>query len=193
MFLPYHDKIQGEGTRLHGGPTWKDVFRVQWSTSSQKKCDFVGCRDQQSPTATMEYWFPWWFVSMNMQLHFKYIANVGPQFQISMVRRVPDTSQSVVFAQQGNIDGLKFLFTQGLASPRDVSDSRGFSLMRVRWPRGFFFPSRLLIHVSGLCMPVCTAMRLSSFSSAKERQLMKCKFCFSHYVYMGFAHHVKHL
>ncbi|KAL8754782.1 MAG: hypothetical protein Q9199_004117 [Rusavskia elegans] len=31
---------------------------------------------------------------------------------------------------QGDIDGLKYLFSQGLAGPRDVSDSRGFTLMR---------------------------------------------------------------
>ncbi|KAL8874864.1 MAG: hypothetical protein Q9198_006703 [Flavoplaca austrocitrina] len=31
---------------------------------------------------------------------------------------------------QGNIDGLKYLFSMGLAGPRDVSDSRGFTLMR---------------------------------------------------------------
>ncbi|KAL8891263.1 MAG: hypothetical protein Q9215_001676 [Flavoplaca cf. flavocitrina] len=31
---------------------------------------------------------------------------------------------------QGNIDGLKYLFSKGLAGQRDVSDSRGFTLMR---------------------------------------------------------------
>jgi ankyrin repeat protein len=31
---------------------------------------------------------------------------------------------------EGNIEGLKHLFSQGLAGPRDVSDSRGYTLMR---------------------------------------------------------------
>ena len=96
-----------------------------------KPCDFRSCRDRQNATATMDYWFPWWFVSMNLKLHLTYLPWTGPQFQLSTTRRVPDDSQSISFAMQGNIDGLKYLFSQGLAGPRDVSDSRGFTLMRV--------------------------------------------------------------
>lgn len=96
-----------------------------------KICDFRACRDRQNATATVEYWFPWWFVSMNMRLQLTYLPRIGPQFQLSTTRRVADDSQSISFAMQGNIDGLKYLFSQGLAGPRDVSDSRGFTLMRV--------------------------------------------------------------
>ncbi len=99
-----------------------------------KPCDFRGCKDQQASTATMEYWFPWWFVSMNAKLYLKYLPSTGPQFQLSTTRRVPDSAQSITFAMQGNIDGLKYLFSQGSASPRDVSNSRGYSLIRVRLP-----------------------------------------------------------
>ncbi|KAF3938286.1 Ankyrin-1 [Dactylella cylindrospora] len=94
------------------------------------KCDFRGCRDQQIPSATVEYWFPWWFVSRNLKIDIKCLTHAGPQLQMSTVRRVPDDAQAVSFALQGNIDGLKYLFNQGLASPRDVSESRGFTLMR---------------------------------------------------------------
>jgi hypothetical protein len=93
-------------------------------------CDFRGCKHQHHPSATVEYWFPWWFVAMNMKLQFTHLPMAGPQFQLSTTRRVPDTSQSIIFAMQGNIEGLKYLFSSGLASPRDVSDSRGYSLMR---------------------------------------------------------------
>ena len=96
-----------------------------------KPCNFRGCRDRQNATATMEYWFPWWFVAMNLKLHLTYLPRTGPQFQLSTTKRVPDDSQSIAFAMQGNIDGLKHLFSQGLVGPRDVSDSRGFTLMRV--------------------------------------------------------------
>lgn len=96
-----------------------------------KPCDFRGCRDRQKANATMEYWFPWWFVSINVKLHLMYLPRTGPQLQLSTTRRIPDDSQSIAFAMQGNIDGLKYLFTQKLVGPRDVSDSRGFTLMRV--------------------------------------------------------------
>ncbi|KAJ5951075.1 uncharacterized protein N7479_009488 [Penicillium vulpinum] len=33
-------------------------------------------------------------------------------------------------ALNGNIDGLKYLFSKGLASPRDVSTTRGYSVLR---------------------------------------------------------------
>ncbi len=59
------------------------------------------------------------------------MPGAGPQLQLATPRRVPDTAQSISFALTGNIDSLKYLFSQGLAFPRDVGDSRGFSLMRV--------------------------------------------------------------
>ena len=96
-----------------------------------KPCDFRGCKDRQNTTATMEYWFPGWFVLMNFKLHLTYLPWTGTQFQLSTTRRIPDDSQSITFAMQGNIDGLKHLFSQGLVGPRDVSESRGFTLMRV--------------------------------------------------------------
>ncbi|KAM7215308.1 ankyrin [Rhypophila decipiens] len=95
-----------------------------------KPCDFRGCRHQQHASASIEYWFPWWLVSKNIKIQFKYLPNVGPQLQLATLRRVPDTALSVAYARQGNIDGLRFLFHDGLASPRDISDSRGFSLIR---------------------------------------------------------------
>ncbi|KAG0155365.1 hypothetical protein PDIDSM_940 [Penicillium digitatum] len=36
----------------------------------------------------------------------------------------------VSFALNGNVDGLKYLFSRGLASPNDVSTSRGYSVLR---------------------------------------------------------------
>ena len=55
----------------------------------------------------------------------------GPQFQLPMQNMVPDTALSIQLAMNGDIDGLKFLFSQGFASPRDVSCSRGYNLVRV--------------------------------------------------------------
>lgn len=106
-----------------------------------KPCDFRGCIDKQTPTANMEYWFPGWFVSMNMKLQLKHLPMTGPQLQLATARRVPDASQSITFAMKGNIEGLQYLFSQGLASPRDVSDSRAYSLVRVSfiWTDNSFF------------------------------------------------------
>ena len=100
-------------------------------------CDFKKCRDRQDGSATVEYWFPWWFASINLKLHLTCRPLSGPQLHLSTTRRISDDSQSISFALQGNIDGLKDLFSQRLAGPRDVSHSRGYTLMRVSVVRIF--------------------------------------------------------
>lgn len=96
----------------------------------KERCDFRGCQHQRKASATIEYWFPSWFVSMNLKLCYTYSPRIGPEFLLSTTNRVADDSQSISFAMEGNIDGLKHLFNSGLAGPRDVSDSRGYTLMR---------------------------------------------------------------
>lgn len=65
------------------------------------------------------------------QAEYAYILNNKPQQQLVVPVMVPDTAQSIVFAMKGDIDGLKYLFSLGQASPNDTSHSRGFSLLRV--------------------------------------------------------------
>ncbi|EXJ54890.1 uncharacterized protein A1O5_12956, partial [Cladophialophora psammophila CBS 110553] len=84
-----------------------------------KPCDFRGCRDRQTATANMEYWFPSWFISMNLQMYLTNLPRRGMHIQLSTTRRIPDDSASINFAMQGNIDGLRFLFSQKLAHPKD--------------------------------------------------------------------------
>lgn len=60
-----------------------------------------------------------------------------PQLQLAMRWTISDTAPSVMFALKGNIKGLQDLFLRGLGSPRDVSYSRGFSLLRVRTTPSF--------------------------------------------------------
>jgi len=98
-----------------------------------RKCDTEICRKSQTPSVSLEYWFPLGFVwSQIFRLQMTYQSNVGPQFELQSLRRVPDSAQCVNFALNGNVDGLKDLFIRGLASPRDVSSTRGYSILRVR-------------------------------------------------------------
>lgn len=71
------------------------------------------------------------------------MSNTLPQFQLATENVVPDTAEVVEFAMNGNIDGLKDLFSRKLASPRDVSVSRRFTLIRV----GFATPFSCNIYV----------------------------------------------
>ncbi|KAJ3551789.1 hypothetical protein NPX13_g11275 [Xylaria arbuscula] len=96
------------------------------------KCDDSRCLKPQQPQVQTEYWFPpGVFWSQIIQFQATYQSTTGPSFQLKTLRRVPDTSEAVTFAMNGNIEGLKSLFVRGLASPVDVSDTRGYSLLRV--------------------------------------------------------------
>ncbi|KAI0100252.1 ankyrin repeat-containing domain protein [Nemania sp. FL0031] len=95
------------------------------------KCDNPRCLRAQQPEVQTEYWFPpGVFWSQIIRFQATYQAATGPSFQLKTLRRVPDTAEAVTFAMNGNIEGLKSLFIRGLASPVDVSDTRGYSLLR---------------------------------------------------------------
>lgn len=94
------------------------------------KCDNKECQGSRSGKISLEYWFPVivWSRILRMELSFHHQA--GPSLQLDMLRIIPDNSQSIHFVVDGDIGGLKFLFDRGLASPRDVSSTRGYSLLR---------------------------------------------------------------
>ena len=96
------------------------------------ECDYQACKSSQAPRVSVEYWFPLGvFWSQIVRLQVGYHASMGPQFSLRSLRRVPDSAQCVHYAMQGNIEGLKDLFRRGLASPWDVSSTRGYTLSRV--------------------------------------------------------------
>lgn len=96
------------------------------------KCDDDTCRKSRTASKlSMEYWFPFGLVSstiLRMQVGYK--TSTGVLLQLQTLRSVPDDAQCVKFALNGNIEGLKHLFKNGLASPRDVSPGRGYTLLR---------------------------------------------------------------
>jgi hypothetical protein len=53
------------------------------------------------------------------------------QLQLSVQKKVPDTAESIWFAMKGDTSALKRLFSEGLASPVEVSNSRELSLLGV--------------------------------------------------------------
>lgn len=71
------------------------------------------------------------------------LFNTGPRQQPAVINLVPDTCQSIMFAVDGNIDGLKHLFQSKRAFPTGESISRRYSLLRVssndHLPQHMFF------------------------------------------------------
>ncbi|KAM7200723.1 ankyrin repeat protein [Naviculisporaceae sp. PSN 640] len=95
------------------------------------KCDSSTCINARRSQLYVEYWFPLGlFWSRVIRLRLTYQAQMGPSLLLRILRRVPDSAPAVSFAMNGNIEGLKELFSRGAASPQDVSDTRGYSLIR---------------------------------------------------------------
>ncbi|KAI9675828.1 MAG: hypothetical protein M1829_003254 [Trizodia sp. TS-e1964] len=95
------------------------------------KCDNASCEKSQTPSVSVEYWFPLGFCwSQIVRLQIGYRPHVGPHFNLTTLRRVPDTAPCVEFALNGDTEALKGLFKLGLASPWDVSTTRGYTLIR---------------------------------------------------------------
>ncbi|KAK5128007.1 hypothetical protein LTR85_005124 [Meristemomyces frigidus] len=95
------------------------------------RCSSRSCERSQSPQVSLEYWFPLGFLwSQIVRLRMGYERSIGPQLHLSLLRRVPDSAACVDFAMKGNIEGLQDLFRRGLASPRDVSSTRGYTMLR---------------------------------------------------------------
>ncbi|KAL8731970.1 MAG: hypothetical protein Q9166_003102 [cf. Caloplaca sp. 2 TL-2023] len=123
------------------------------------KCDVSGCDKSQVPHFNVEYWFPLGlFWSQIVRLQVGYQSHLGPQASLSMLRRIPDSAPCVNFALNGNIDGLKDLFKRGLASPKDVSSTRGYSILRVSLDQVHYIRDQMLNHASGHCMVSSTTL-----------------------------------
>ena len=140
------------------------------------KCDSDTCKKAQTPNVSLEYWFPLgFFWSQILRLQLTYQPNIGPQAALSTLRQVSDSSMCVDYALSGNIEGLKDLFKKGMASPRDVSSTRGYTLLRVSWSSSIQVVVCVLWQPindppSGRCM--ASDMRLSSSSYTLAQTLI---------------------
>ncbi len=93
-------------------------------------CDSSACRGSKSSQLSLEYWFPTSLWSRMMRVELSYHHVNGPSVQLDMLRIIPDDAQCINFAISGNINGLQHLFNSGQASARDISTTRGYSLLR---------------------------------------------------------------
>jgi hypothetical protein len=85
----------------------------------------------QTPQIDLEYWLSIGFLwSRIMRLRTGCQAKIGPQLQLALLRQITDFAAGIDYAVNGDIPELKDLFARGMASPRDVSTIRGYTLLR---------------------------------------------------------------
>jgi hypothetical protein len=97
-----------------------------------RPCDDSLCAQRSFPSAHLTYFFPEWFFRRMVTLAMAFDPVHGPQVALRMPRILPDTAKVFHLATSGDIDAIKSMFTNGQASPVDVSSTFGYSVLHVR-------------------------------------------------------------
>jgi hypothetical protein len=105
-----------------GWPSWR------------RPCNEPRCRRQSIPYIAFTYYFPQWLLARMFRIAFRLTYMNGPQVSLAMPRIISGNSDVFNFAIQGNLEGIKSLFSKGLASPFDVCESNGRTPLHVRSP-----------------------------------------------------------
>lgn len=95
---------------------------VSAASGNKSLCTETSCSRRSMSVARVTYRFPYWFLARIWCLT---VMSVQPQsgFYTSLrtLRVVPDDADIMRFAKTGNLQGVKSLIEQGLASPLDVN------------------------------------------------------------------------
>ena len=97
----------------------------------KQPCNEPSCRKQPIPTFRLKFFFPQWMVSRVIQFVAQLSYMKGPELFLRVPRVVPDNAPALFYAVQGDIDGIKSLFSKGLASPYDVALTNGRTAFHV--------------------------------------------------------------
>ena len=99
-----------------------------------KPCDQHSCHLRARPTSSITYFFPRWFVARAISLILSSTPLAGPVATLKMQRTVSGDADVLNFAKLGQVEELKTLFEQGLASPHDVHFESGVTPLHVVSP-----------------------------------------------------------
>jgi len=99
------------------------MLLLRWQRSPQtcKRPSCRNCSKATRKTMRIQYYLPWWMMGRIVQLESGYNASRRLTISFKTSHIVPEDSNVFLLAQHNNLDGIKKLFSQGLASPFDVS------------------------------------------------------------------------
>jgi hypothetical protein len=96
-----------------------------------KPCNQTSCHLRAQPTSTVTYFFPQWFMSRALSLTMASTPLAGPVMSLKVHRMVPGDAAIFDYAMSGDVERMKSLFLNGLASPHDVSMQSGVTPLHV--------------------------------------------------------------
>ena len=97
----------------------------------KRPCNEPSCRRQSIPTFRLNFFFLQWMMSRAIQFVTRLSYMKGSEVVLRVPRVVPDNVPSLFYAVQGDIEGIKSLFSKGLASPYDVALTNGRTALHV--------------------------------------------------------------
>lgn len=92
-------------------------------------CHDPSCRPKSKSSLCLKYHFPHWFLSYAISIFVRLSQTAGPEIMLRMPKVRPPNADVFYFACTGNIDGMRYLFKSGLASPDDVEYGTGLSAL----------------------------------------------------------------
>ncbi|KAF2259873.1 ankyrin [Lojkania enalia] len=93
-------------------------------------CNRRDCRRGDNASLRFRYYFPSWFLMRVFSLMASVSNMNGPELVIKVPRACDPKADILLYAGNGNIDGIKMLFKQGLASPFDEEYGTGVSILQ---------------------------------------------------------------
>ena len=100
--------------------------------ASLQPCNIQSCRrHKQKFSAQFTWYFPSWFVHLVLIAFFSMSSASGPELLLRIPCVIPPTSPIFAYVQSNNVQGIKSLFANRLASPNDVSSVQGFTPLHV--------------------------------------------------------------
>ncbi|KAI9738729.1 MAG: hypothetical protein M1834_008234 [Cirrosporium novae-zelandiae] len=100
---------------------------------TSKKCNEQRCRHRSASGFQVSYFFPYWFVvQRGLSVALAKCSSMGSDYSMSLKvpRMVPSDAKIFTYCFNGNIEGIKALFDQGLASPMDTDSMTGYTLLQ---------------------------------------------------------------
>ena len=94
-------------------------------------CEQCHCRTKLPISLNIIYYFPRWILARAVSAFLSFDPAGSPSVALQMPRIRPDTSKIFHLATAGDIGGMQSMFERGLASPNDVSDTFGYSVLHV--------------------------------------------------------------
>ena len=101
------------------------------------RCNESLCYRRSKSSMRINYYFPSWFLMRVVSIMAAY-SNQGPEMLLRVKRLCPANAEIFSFACLGNVEGIKYLFENGLASPHDVEYGTGISALYASLPPSIF-------------------------------------------------------